>query len=85
VPPVLPPLLATALLAGLTFLVGYPVRLGANLRVDALDVFLLVFALVNLRLAWRAAGPRPPAWFTLAGLLLAALITFQMVRAVTPG
>lgn len=84
-PPFLPPLLATLLLAGLTFVAGYPARLGASLQIDALDVFLLVFALVNLRLAWRAAGPRPPAWFTLAGLLLAALITYGMVRAVTPG
>jgi len=40
--------------------------------VDALDAFLLVLALVNLRIAWSAAnganGGRAPAWFVVAGL-----------------
>lgn len=82
--------LAIALaLAGLTFLVGYPLSIGGGRVVDALDAFLLVFALVNLRVAWTAAnavgGGRAPAWFVLAGLLTAALITWGMVRALTPG
>lgn len=75
-------------LSGLTFVVGYPLSIGAGRVVDALDAFLLVFALVNLRVAWTAAntanGGRAPVWFLLAGLLTAALITWGMVRALTP-
>ena len=47
-----------------------------------------MFALVNLRVAWTAAntanGGRAPVWFLLSGLLTAALITWGMVRALTP-
>lgn len=80
-------LLIAALLAGLTFLVGYPLDIGGK-NVDALDAFLLVFALVNLRIAWNAAnalnGGRAPGWFVGGGLLTAALITYAMIQALTP-
>lgn len=87
-PPSLLQLLIALALAGLTFLVSYPLAVGDGRSVDALDAFLLVFALVNLRLGWSAAkamsGGRAPAWFVLAGLGTAALITWAMVRALTP-
>lgn len=85
-PPFLPPLLAALLLTALTWVASYPVQLR-SFRVDALDVFLLVFALVNLRLAFRQAsgvhapGQRTPWWFWLAGLGLAALVTYRAVEA----
>ncbi|WP_034386390.1 hypothetical protein [Deinococcus sp. YIM 77859] len=75
-------------LAGLTWLVSYPWAIGGGRHVDALDAFLLVFALVNLRLAWTAAnaanGGRAPAWFVLLGLGAAALIATGMIGALTP-
>lgn len=87
-PPYALQLLIALALAGLTFLVSYPLRLGGGGGVDALDAFLLVFALVNLRVSWGAAnaanGGRAPGWFVLAGLATAALITWAMVRALTP-
>ena len=47
-----------------------------------------MFALINLRLGWSAAnaahGGRAPGWFILAALLSAALITYAMLRALTP-
>ena len=71
-------LLIALALAGLTFFVSYPLAVGGGRAVDALDAFLLVFALVNLRIAWSAAngayGGRAPLWFVLAGLGTAALI-----------
>nr|WP_246580491.1 hypothetical protein [Deinococcus aestuarii] len=82
-------LLIALALVGLTLLVAYPLRVGETGRVDALDAFLLVFALVNLRLGWTAAnganGGRAPAWFVVAGFATAALITWAMIRALTPG
>lgn len=88
VPPYALQLVIALALAGLTFLVGYPLRLGSGGSVDALDAFLLVFALVNLRVSWTAAngmnGGRAPAWFVVLGLLTAALITWAMIRALTP-
>lgn len=81
-------LLIALLLAGLTFVVSYPLTIGEGRSVDALDAALLVLALVNLRLAWAAAngagGGRAPAWFVLVGLGTAALITWAMIRALTP-
>ncbi|WP_288480631.1 hypothetical protein [uncultured Deinococcus sp.] len=81
-------LLVALLLAGLTLAVSYPLALGGGRSVDALDAFLLVFALVNLRLAWTAAnavnGGRAPSWFVALGLLVAALITWAMIGALTP-
>ncbi len=81
-------LLVALLLAGLTLAVSYPLALGGGRSVDALDAFLLVFALVNLRLAWTAAntvnGGRAPGWFVALGLLVAALITWAMIGALTP-
>ncbi|UBV42029.1 hypothetical protein LAJ19_10315 [Deinococcus taeanensis] len=86
-PPFALQLLIAVALVGLTFLVTYPLRVGAG-TVDALDAALLVLALVNLRVAWTAAnhagGGRAPAWFQLAGLGAAALITYAMIRALTP-
>ncbi|BDP40628.1 hypothetical protein DAETH_05970 [Deinococcus aetherius] len=88
-PPYLLQLLIALALVGLTFLVSYPLRVGDAGSVDALDAFLLVFALVNLRVSWGAAnqmnGGRASAWFVVLGLLTAALITWAMVRALTPG
>ncbi|MBB5296089.1 hypothetical protein E5F05_19075 [Deinococcus metallilatus] len=87
-PPFLLQLLIALALAGLTFLVSYPLALGDGRRVDVLDAFLLVFALVNLRLGWSAAngasGGRAPAWFVVLGLGTAALITYAMIHALTP-
>ena len=87
-PPFLPQLLIALALAGLTLLVSYPLPVGGGRSVDALDAFLLVFALVNLRLSWAAAngagGGRAPAWFVVLGLGTAALITWAMIRALTP-
>lgn len=81
-------LLIALALVGLTFAVSYPLEVGSGRSVDALDAFLLVFALVNLRVSWGAAnmanGGRAPAWFVLAGLLTAALITWAMMRALSP-
>ena len=81
-------LLIAALLAALTFMVGYPLDLGSGRSVDALGAFLLVFSLVNLRIAWNAAntlnGGKAPSGFVVAGLLLAALIAYGMIRALTP-
>lgn len=81
-------LLIALLLAGLTFFVSYPLQIAQGRSVDALDAFLLVFALVNLRVAWAAANDqnagRAPAWFTVAGLAVAALITYAMIGALTP-
>ncbi|GAA5502107.1 hypothetical protein Dxin01_01846 [Deinococcus xinjiangensis] len=81
-------LLVALLIAALTFWVGYPLALGGGRSVDALDAFLLMLALVNLRLSWQAAnaahGGRAPAWFVVAGLAVAALITYAMIRALTP-
>lgn len=55
---------------------------------DALGAFLLVFALVNLRLAGSAAnavnGGRAPVRFALLGLGTAALIATGMIGALTP-
>jgi hypothetical protein len=98
VPPFLPPLLAAAVLTGLSFLVSYPLQLK-TLRIDVLALFLSVFALVNLRLAFRQAGRRgagaqtaqkvrthtvqPPLWFWAAALLLAAAVTLRVVRALS--
>lgn len=85
-PPFLPSLLVAAALTALTFVAGYPLDLGGGRRVDALDAFLLAFALINLRLAWSGAthGPgRAPGWFLPAGLLVAALITYRMFSALT--
>lgn len=88
VPPYLLQLLIALALVGLTFLVAYPLGVGSGRSVDALDAVLLVFALVNLRLGWAAAngmsGGRAPAWFVVLGLLTAALITWAMIRALTP-
>ncbi|WP_019586388.1 hypothetical protein [Deinococcus apachensis] len=87
-PPYALQLLIALALAGLTFLVSYPLRLGSGGSLDALDAFLLVFALVNLRLGWAAAnqvnGGRAPTWFVVLGLLTAALVTWAMIRALTP-
>jgi hypothetical protein len=87
-PPSAPQLLIALALTGLTVVVGYPLGIGGGRHVDALDAFLLVFALVNLRGAWAAAnagpGGRTPAWFVICGLVLAAAITWAMVRALTP-
>ena len=87
-PPYVLQLLLALLLAGLTSVVGYPLALGGGQTVDALDAFLLVFALVNLRVAWNAANAagagRAPLPFVAAGLLVAALITYAMIRALTP-
>lgn len=81
-------LLITLALAGLTRLVAYPLDLGGGRHIDALDAFLLMFALVNLRLGWSAAnaehGGRAPAWFVLLALVAAAAITFAMLSALTP-
>lgn len=81
-------LLIALALAGLTRLVAYPLDLGGGRQIDALDAFLLMFALVNLRLGWSAAsaehGGRAPAWFVVAALLAAAGITFAMMSALTP-
>lgn len=86
-------LLIALALAELTWLVGYPLELGRSSsgqprHVDALDAALLMFALINLRLGWSAAnaahGGRAPGWFILAALLSAALITYAMLRALTP-
>ncbi|WP_135228385.1 hypothetical protein [Deinococcus fonticola] len=80
-------LLIAFLLAGLTLLVGFPMQVAPGRAVDALDAFLLVMSLVNLRLAWNAAnslnGGKAPAWFVGAGLLLAALIAYGMIQALT--
>ncbi|GHF50225.1 hypothetical protein HNQ07_002905 [Deinococcus metalli] len=87
-PPVVPQLLIALALAVLTSVIGYPLDIGGGRHVDALDAFLLMFALVNLRGAWATAnagpGGRAPAWFVVCGLLLAAAITWAMVRALTP-
>ncbi|WP_102128324.1 hypothetical protein [Deinococcus planocerae] len=87
-PPYLLQLLIALALVGLTLFVSYPLRVGDTGSVDALDASLLVFALVNLRVGWTAAngmnGGRAPAWFVVAGLATAALITWAMVRALTP-
>ncbi|WP_295822909.1 hypothetical protein [uncultured Deinococcus sp.] len=87
-PPYALQLLIALLIVGLTFAVGYPLAIGSGRTVDALDAVLLMFALVNLRTAWTAAnamnGGRAPAWFVAAGLVLAAVITWAMVRALTP-
>lgn len=87
-PPYALQLLIAPALVGLTLFVSYPLRLSGGGSVDALDAFLLVFALVNLRVSWGAAnaagGGRAPAWFVVAGLATAALITWAMVRALTP-
>lgn len=81
-------LLITLALAGLTRLVAYPLDIGGGRVVDALDAFLLMFALVNLRLGWAAAnaehGGRAPVWFVALALLAAAVITFGMLSALTP-
>lgn len=81
-------LLIALALAGLTRLVAYPLDLGGGRQVDALDAFLLMFALVNLRLGWSAAnaenGGRAPAWFVAVALIAAAVITFAMLAALTP-
>ncbi|GGJ89283.1 hypothetical protein [Deinococcus aquiradiocola] len=81
-PSFLPPLLAAAVLAGLSFVVSYPVTVG-TVRVDALGLFLMAFALLNLRFAFRQAGrgARAPWWFWPAALLVAALVTFRTVAA----
>ncbi|RJF72125.1 hypothetical protein D3875_11760 [Deinococcus cavernae] len=80
-------LLIAFLLAGLTLLVGFPMEVAPGRAVDALDAFLLVMSLVNLRLAWNAAnglnGGKAPAWFVGAGLLLAAWIAYGMIQALT--
>ena len=87
-PPYALQLLIALLIVGLSVLVGFPLAIGGNRHVDALDALLLMFALVNLRTAWTAAnavnGGRAPAWFVVSGLLVAALITWAMVRALTP-
>ena len=87
-PPYAPQLVVALALAGLTFFVSYPWNIGGGHSVDVLDAFLLVFALVNLRLAWSAAntahGGRAPAWFALLGLGTAALIAPGMIGALTP-
>lgn len=87
-PPFLLQLVLALALTGLTFLVAYPLAVGGGHSVDALDAFLLVFALVNLRLGWAAAnganGGRAPGWFILLGLGTAALITWAMIGALTP-
>ncbi len=87
-PPSALQLLIALVLAGLTFAVGGPLSIGGGQSVDALDAFLLVFALVNLRLGWNAAntsgGGRAPGWFVALGLLTAALITYAMIHALTP-
>ena len=82
----LPPLLAALVLAALTFVVSYPVNLRW-VRVDVLGLFLLGFALVNLRLAFRqagagamASGVRVPPWFWPAALGVAVLIVFRAVH-----
>ena len=86
-------LLITLALAGLTRLVAYPLDIGSGRVVDALDAFLLMFALVNLRLGWAAANAehatpgrpgRAPAWFVALALMAAAVITFGMLSALTP-
>ena len=82
-------LLIAFALAGLTRLVAYPLDLGGGRQIDALDAFLLMFALVNLRLGWSAAnaehGGRAPAWFVALALVAAGLVTFGMLAALTPG
>ena len=79
----MPPLLAALLLTALTWMVSLPLSLRTA-RVAALDLFLLVSALVNLRLAFRrVAGTRAPIWFWPAGLGVAALITYRAVSALT--
>ncbi|WP_272976883.1 hypothetical protein [Deinococcus geothermalis] len=87
-PPFLLQLLLALALAGLTFVVSYPLALRDGRSVDVLDALLLVCALVNLRLGWAAAnqayGGRTPAWFLAGGLLAAALITSSMIHALTP-
>lgn len=87
-PPYLPQFLVAAALTGLTRLVHFPLALGPGRSVDALDAFLLMFALVNLRLAWSGAnlagGGRAPGWFVALGLILAAVIATLMVQALTP-
>ena len=86
-PPYAPQLVVALALAGLTFFVSYPWIIGGGRSVDALDAFLLVFALVNLRLAWSAAntanGGRAPEWFVLLGLGTAVLIATGRVGALT--
>lgn len=81
-------LLIALALAGLTRLVAYPLDLGGGRQIDALDAFLLMFALVNLRLGWSAANAenegRAPTWFVVLALLAAAAITFAMMTALTP-
>lgn len=81
-------LLIAALLVGLSFILHFPLTISGERRIDALDAALLMLALVNLRLAWGGAnaeaGGRAPAWFVLAGLVLAALITYAMFQALTP-
>ena len=56
--------------------------------IDALDAFLLMFSLVNLRLGWSAAtaehGGKAPLWFVAAALVTAGLVTFGMLSALTP-
>lgn len=87
-PPYALQLVIALVLAGLTFVLSYPLEISSGRHVDALDAFLLVFALVNLRIAWSAAnaahGGRAPGWFVVVGLLTAALITYAMIRALTP-
>ncbi|GAA0503034.1 hypothetical protein [Deinococcus depolymerans] len=93
-PPYALQLLIALLLVGLTPALSYPLAVGSG-RVDALDAALLGLALVNLRVAWSAAnaagaarvpGGRggAPAWFVLGGLVTAGLITWAMIRALTP-
>ncbi|MEW6422152.1 MAG: hypothetical protein AB1511_10575 [Deinococcota bacterium] len=86
-PPSLLHLLIALALAGLTFFVSYPLALTSGRSIDVLDAFLLVLALVNLRLGWAANGSngrQSPAWFMVGGLLAAALITSSMIHALTP-
>jgi hypothetical protein len=89
VPFFLPPLLAALVLAALTFVVSFPVSLR-SLRIDLLGLFLLLFALVTLRLAFRqaeagsrASGVRAPLWFWPAAFVVAALIAFRAVHALS--
>jgi hypothetical protein len=88
VPPALPQLLIAAALSALDLLVSAPARLG-TLHIDALGLFLQVFALVNLRLGFRQLADqtrsqiprrRWPVLPLLLGLLAAALITLQTIR-----
>ncbi len=87
VPPYALQLLIALVLVGVTRLVAYPLTVGSGV-VDALDAVLMMLALVNLRLAWTGAnasgGGRAPAWFVVAGLVTAGLITLTMVAALTP-